>query len=139
MGNFSKPVAGGNELLLIHKELSGSGEDHIALGIMESLFLKRQGQKDKKLVEEPKHFIHTPKEGTVNDPSFVERSTTSLNQLPKVSKTSPKNLRRDREVPGAIKSRTIGTDLTHKGTGFPNWNLHSWTVCSIWPDPLWIS
>ncbi|MBW0567429.1 hypothetical protein O181_107144 [Austropuccinia psidii MF-1] len=31
VGNIPKPLAGGHELLLTHQELSGSGEDHIAI------------------------------------------------------------------------------------------------------------
>ncbi|MBW0508524.1 hypothetical protein O181_048239 [Austropuccinia psidii MF-1] len=81
MGNFSKPLAGGNELLLINQELSGSGKDHGTIKRMESLFLQRQSQKDKELVEEQNSFIHRPTEGTGNDPSFGERRTSSFNKL----------------------------------------------------------
>ncbi|MBW0541395.1 hypothetical protein O181_081110 [Austropuccinia psidii MF-1] len=53
------------------------------------------------------------------------------NQLQKYPKTSPKDLRRNREVPRTIKARAkakpIGTDLTHRGTGPPNWILQLWT------------
>ncbi|MBW0562394.1 hypothetical protein O181_102109 [Austropuccinia psidii MF-1] len=49
-----KPLAGGHELLLTHQELSGSGEDHIALRMLEPIVQKRKGPKYKELVEEPK-------------------------------------------------------------------------------------
>ncbi|MBW0487799.1 hypothetical protein O181_027514 [Austropuccinia psidii MF-1] len=37
----TKPLAGGYELLLTHQEHSGSGEDHKALGRMDSIVWKR--------------------------------------------------------------------------------------------------
>ncbi|MBW0538408.1 hypothetical protein O181_078123 [Austropuccinia psidii MF-1] len=48
---------------------------------MESLVLHRKVSKDKELVEEPKYFIHTPKERTGDDPRFGERRTSSVNKL----------------------------------------------------------
>ncbi|MBW0578081.1 hypothetical protein O181_117796 [Austropuccinia psidii MF-1] len=60
------------------------------------------------------------------------------NQLQKCPKTSPMDLRRSREVPRTIKEREkaklIGKDLTHRGTGPPNWSLQPWTMSSIWPE-----
>ncbi|MBW0577266.1 hypothetical protein O181_116981 [Austropuccinia psidii MF-1] len=118
VGNMPKPLAGGHELLLTHQELSGSGEDHRTLRRMEPPVLQRQGQKDKELVEEPKSFIHRPEEGTGNDSSFGDRGPSGVYQLQKCPKTSPKDLRRSREVPRTIKARAkakpIGTDLTHR-------------------------
>ncbi|MBW0584282.1 hypothetical protein O181_123997 [Austropuccinia psidii MF-1] len=115
VGNIPKPLAGGHELLLTHQELSGSGEEHRTLRGLEPIFLQRQGQKDKELVEEPKVFIHRPEEGTGNDSSFGDRSPSGVYQLQKCPKTS-------RKVPRTIKARAkakpIGTDLTHKATGF---------------------
>ncbi|MBW0573775.1 hypothetical protein O181_113490 [Austropuccinia psidii MF-1] len=137
VGNMPKPLAGGHELLLTHQEISGSGEDHRALRRLKPIVLQRQGQKDNELVEEPKSFIHRPEEGTGNDSSFGDRRPSAIYQLQKCPKTSPKDLRRHREVPRTIKEREkakkIGTELTHKGTGFPNCSLQPWTVCSIWP------
>ncbi|MBW0540790.1 hypothetical protein O181_080505 [Austropuccinia psidii MF-1] len=47
------------------------------------------------------------------------------------------------EVPRNIKERAkpkpIGKDLTHKGTGSPNWSLQLLTASSIWPGLLWNS
>ncbi|MBW0480663.1 hypothetical protein O181_020378 [Austropuccinia psidii MF-1] len=100
-----KPLAGGNELLLTHQELSGSKEDHRALRRMESILWKRKGKKDKELVEEPNSFIHRPEEIVVNDPSFGERRPHGINQLQRCPKKSPKDLRRSRGVPMAIKAR----------------------------------
>ncbi|MBW0544402.1 hypothetical protein O181_084117 [Austropuccinia psidii MF-1] len=119
-----KPLAGGHELLLTHQELSGSGEDHRAHRRVELIVLKRQGQKDKELVEEPKSFICRPEEGILNDPSFGRRPS-SIYQL-QTSSRSPKDLRRRRKVPRTIrakekeKAKQIGTELTQKGTGSPN-------------------
>ncbi|MBW0588369.1 hypothetical protein O181_128084 [Austropuccinia psidii MF-1] len=118
-----KPLAGGHELLLTHQELFVSGEDHRTLRRLEPIVLQRQSQKDKELVEEPKSFIHRPKEGVGNDSSFGDRRPSGLYQLQKCPGTSPKDLRRSRKVLRAIKARAkakpIGTDLIHKGTGFP--------------------
>ncbi|MBW0552787.1 hypothetical protein O181_092502 [Austropuccinia psidii MF-1] len=143
VGNMPKPLAGGHELLLTHQELYGSGEDHRTLRRMESIVLQRKGQKDKELVEEPKSFVHRQEEGVGYDPSFGQRRLSGIYQLQKCLKTSPKNLRRSRKVPRAIRARAkakaIGTDLTHKGSGYPNWNLQLWTVFSIWKELLWNS
>ncbi|MBW0505445.1 hypothetical protein O181_045160 [Austropuccinia psidii MF-1] len=81
MKNISKPLAGRHELLLMNQEFSGSGEDHANPRRMESIIFQRQGQKDKYLFEELKSFIHGPKEGTGNDPIFVERRAGSINKL----------------------------------------------------------
>ncbi|MBW0508196.1 hypothetical protein O181_047911 [Austropuccinia psidii MF-1] len=135
VGNMPKPLAGGHELLLTHQEHSGSGEYHRTLRRLEPIFLQRQSQKYKELVEEPKSFIHRPEEGVGNDSSFGDRRPRGVYQLQKCARTSPKDLRRTRKVPRTIKARAkakqIGTDLTHKGTGFPNWSLQQWTVSSI--------
>ncbi|MBW0533708.1 hypothetical protein O181_073423 [Austropuccinia psidii MF-1] len=137
VGNMPKPLAGGHELLLTYQKLSASGEDNRTLRRLKPIVLQRQGQKDKEFVEEPNYFIHRPEEGTVNDSRFGDRRPSGVYKLQKCPKTSPKDLRRDREVPRTIKAREkakpIGTDLTHKGTGFQNWSLQPWTVCSIWP------
>ncbi|MBW0586742.1 hypothetical protein O181_126457 [Austropuccinia psidii MF-1] len=141
VGNMPKPLEGGHELLLTHQELAGSGEDHRTLRRLEPIVLQRQGQKDKELVEEPKSFIHRPEEGAGNHSSFGDRRPSGIYQLQKCPKTSTKDLRRNREVPRTIKARAkakpIGTDLTQKGTGFPNWSFQPWTVYSIWPGLSW--
>ncbi|MBW0590403.1 hypothetical protein O181_130118 [Austropuccinia psidii MF-1] len=140
VGNVPKPLAGGRELLLKHQELSGSGEDHRTLWRLEPIVSQRQSQKDKELVEEPKSFIHRPEEGVGNDSRFGDRRPSSIYQLQKCPRTSPKDIRRSRKVPRTIKewekAKPIGTELTHKGTGFPNWSLQKWTVSSIWPELL---
>ncbi|MBW0589027.1 hypothetical protein O181_128742 [Austropuccinia psidii MF-1] len=127
VGNMVKPLAGGHELLLTHQELSQSGEDYRALRRLEPIVLQRQIQKDEELVEEPKSFIHRPEERVGNDSSFGDRRPSGVYKLQKCPRTSPKDLRRSRKVPRTIKAREkakpIGTDLTHKGTGFPNWSL----------------
>ncbi|MBW0534987.1 hypothetical protein O181_074702 [Austropuccinia psidii MF-1] len=73
VGNIPKPLEGGDELLLTHQVLSESGEDHRTLRRVEPIVLKKQGQKDKELVEEPKSFMHRPEEGIGNDSSFGRR------------------------------------------------------------------
>ncbi|MBW0564054.1 hypothetical protein O181_103769 [Austropuccinia psidii MF-1] len=76
-----KPLAGGHELLLTHKGLSGLGENHRALRRMEPIVLQGQGQKDKELVEKSKSFIHGPEEGTGNDSGFGEERPSGVYQL----------------------------------------------------------
>ncbi|MBW0582166.1 hypothetical protein O181_121881 [Austropuccinia psidii MF-1] len=140
---MTKPLAGGNELQLTHKELSASREDHRAFRRVEPTVLKRQGQKDKEFLERPKSFIHRPEEGTENNTTFGERRPSGIYQLQKCPKTSTKDLRRSREIQRAIKEREkakpIGKDLTHRGAGYPNWSPQKWTVSSIWPGLLWNS
>ncbi|MBW0554094.1 hypothetical protein O181_093809 [Austropuccinia psidii MF-1] len=135
MGNKPQPLVGGHELLITHQELSGSGEDHRTLRRLEPIVLQREGQKDKELVEEPNSFIHGPEERVGNDSSLGDRGPSGVYQLQKCPKKSPKDLRRNREVPRIIKARakakSIGTDLTHRDTGFPNWSLQLWTVFNM--------
>ncbi|MBW0555003.1 hypothetical protein O181_094718 [Austropuccinia psidii MF-1] len=76
-----KPFSGGYALLLTHKEISGSGEDHSALGRIGSIVLQRKVKKDKELVEKTKYFIHRPEERVGNDPSFGERRPSGTNQI----------------------------------------------------------
>ncbi|MBW0512933.1 hypothetical protein O181_052648 [Austropuccinia psidii MF-1] len=131
-----KTLPGGYELLITHQELYGFGEEHRTLRRMKSIIFQRQGQKDKELVEETKSFIHKPEERAGNDPSFGERRPSSINQLHRCPRTSPKDLRRSREVSRTIKAREkaqpIGTDLTHKGKGSPKWSLQKWKLYSIY-------
>ncbi|MBW0533364.1 hypothetical protein O181_073079 [Austropuccinia psidii MF-1] len=138
-----KPLEGGYELLLTHQELSESAENHRTLRRMKSIVLQRQGQKNNKLVEEPNPFIHILEERLGNDSSFEEGRPSGIKQLQKCSKISPNDLRRNREGPRRIKAREktkpIGTDLTHKGTGSPNWSLKLWTVYLIWSKVFWNS
>ncbi|MBW0557000.1 hypothetical protein O181_096715 [Austropuccinia psidii MF-1] len=139
VGNMPKPLAGGHELLVTHQEPSGSGEDHRTLRRVEPIVLQRKGQKYKELVEEPKSFIYRPEKGIGSDSSFGRRSS-GVYQLQKHQKRSPKDLRRRRKVPRTVramaKANQIGTELTHKGTGFPNWSLQPWTMSSIWAGLL---
>ncbi|MBW0462440.1 hypothetical protein O181_002155 [Austropuccinia psidii MF-1] len=110
---------------------------------MEYIDLQIKHKKDKELVEEPKSFIHRPEERVGIDLNFGEGRPSDFNQLQKCPKTSPKDLKRRREVPvtiqARIKAKPIGTDLTHKGKGSPNWSLQPWTVYLIWAKSLWNS
>ncbi|MBW0494973.1 hypothetical protein O181_034688 [Austropuccinia psidii MF-1] len=81
VGNMPKPLAGGHELLLTHQELSGSGEDHTTLWMLEPIVAQRQDQKDKELAEKSKSFIHRPEEEVGNDPSLGERRPSGVYQL----------------------------------------------------------
>ncbi|MBW0496844.1 hypothetical protein O181_036559 [Austropuccinia psidii MF-1] len=81
VGNLSKPLEGGHQLLLTNQEPSGSGVDHRALRRTESLVLQWQGQKDKRLVEEPKYFIHGKDKRVGNYPKFGEERPSGVHQL----------------------------------------------------------
>ncbi|MBW0467757.1 hypothetical protein O181_007472 [Austropuccinia psidii MF-1] len=47
---------------------------------MELIVLKRQSQKDKELIEEPKSLIHRQEERAANDPSLGERRISRIKQ-----------------------------------------------------------
>ncbi|MBW0562361.1 hypothetical protein O181_102076 [Austropuccinia psidii MF-1] len=86
VGNMPKPLEGGYELLLAHQEISGSGEDHKALRVIESSFLQRQDQK--------KELEMTPafeKEGPV--------VSISSKLAPEVSKDKPKGPQKKQRGP----------------------------------------
>ncbi|MBW0576465.1 hypothetical protein O181_116180 [Austropuccinia psidii MF-1] len=142
VGNMPKTLVGHHELLLTHQELSGSGEYHKSLRRLKPIVLKIQSKKEKEMVEEPKYFIHIP-EGIGNDSSFGDIRPSGVYQLQKCPKIGLKDLRRSRKVPRAFKktakANPIGTDLTHKGAGSPNWSLQPWIVSLIWPGLLWNS
>ncbi|MBW0536733.1 hypothetical protein O181_076448, partial [Austropuccinia psidii MF-1] len=87
VGNMPKPLAGGHELLSTHQELSGSGEDHRTLRRLWPIVLQRIGQKYKELAEEPKSFIHRPKERVGNDSTFGDRGPSGVYQLHKCPRT----------------------------------------------------
>ncbi|MBW0492004.1 hypothetical protein O181_031719 [Austropuccinia psidii MF-1] len=107
-----KPLAGGNELLLTHQELSGLGEDHRTLKRVEPIVLQRQGQKDKELVEEPKSFICRPEEGIGNDPSFGRRHSgvyqlqTSSRSIKGEAQKTPEEKERSQEPSGQRKRQS---------------------------------
>ncbi|MBW0571301.1 hypothetical protein O181_111016 [Austropuccinia psidii MF-1] len=104
VGNIPKPLAGAHELLLKHRELSGSREDHRTLGSVEPIVLQSKGQKEKELVEEPKYFIHRPEAGIGNN-SSLGRRPSGVDQLQKHPKRSSKDLRIRRKVPRTIRAR----------------------------------
>ncbi|MBW0590854.1 hypothetical protein O181_130569 [Austropuccinia psidii MF-1] len=93
-GNMPKPLEGGHELLLTNQELSWSGEDHRTLRRVEPTVLKRKGQKDKELIEEPKSFIHRPEKGITNDSSFGERRSSGVYQLQTSSRSVQRQAQR---------------------------------------------
>ncbi|MBW0465887.1 hypothetical protein O181_005602 [Austropuccinia psidii MF-1] len=92
-----KPLAGGHELLLTHKELSGSGEDHRTLRRLDPIVLPRQSQKDKELVEETKSFIHRTEEGVGNESRFGERRPSGVYQLQTSSRSVQRQAQRTSE------------------------------------------
>ncbi|MBW0473266.1 hypothetical protein O181_012981 [Austropuccinia psidii MF-1] len=70
-------------------------------------------------IDQKKELEMTPALGTEGPVA-----STSSKPAPEVSKDKPKGPHKKQEVPRTIKARAkakpIGTDLIHKGTGFPN-------------------
>ncbi|MBW0556465.1 hypothetical protein O181_096180 [Austropuccinia psidii MF-1] len=118
MGNIPKPLEGGHELLLIHQELSGSGEYHGTLRRLEPIVLQRQSQKDKQLVEKPKYFIHRPEEGVGNDSSFGDRRPNFIYQLQNSSRSV------QRQDQGPQKKQKGPKNHQGKGKRKANWHRH---------------
>ncbi|MBW0553880.1 hypothetical protein O181_093595 [Austropuccinia psidii MF-1] len=100
VGNMTKPLSGGHELLLTHKDISGSGEDHRALRRLEPIVLQRQSQKEKELVEQQKSFIHRPEEGVGND-SILETegpvASTSSRSVKRQAQRTSEEVERSQE------------------------------------------
>ncbi|MBW0536285.1 hypothetical protein O181_076000 [Austropuccinia psidii MF-1] len=112
---------------------------------MEPIVLQRHGQKINDWlknqiilsVDQKKDFEMTPD---------LEKSpvvSNSSKKVPEVSKDKPKGPQKKQRDLKKIKEREkgkpIGTDLTSKGTGSPNWRLQLWTVFSILTELLWKS
>ncbi|MBW0485316.1 hypothetical protein O181_025031 [Austropuccinia psidii MF-1] len=104
-----KPFAGSHALLLPHKELSGSGEDHRTLRRREPIVLQRQGQKDKELFEEPMCFIHRPEKRVGNYSSLGERRPSGIYQL----QTSSRNVQR--QAQGTSEEAESSQETSRKG------------------------
>ncbi|MBW0579723.1 hypothetical protein O181_119438 [Austropuccinia psidii MF-1] len=95
-----KPLAGASELLLTHQELSGSGGDHRTLRRLEPIVLQRQGQKDKKLVEEPKSFIQDQKKELEMTPTLETEAqvvSTSSRSVQRQAQSTPEEAERSQE------------------------------------------
>ncbi|MBW0489150.1 hypothetical protein O181_028865 [Austropuccinia psidii MF-1] len=116
VGNMPKPLAGGHELLLTYQELSGSGEDHTALRRVDPIISQRQGQKDKKLAEEPKSLICRQEEGIGLDPSF-ERRPTGIYQL----QTSSRSIQREAQR-ASEEEEERSQEPSGQGQRQINWN-----------------
>ncbi|MBW0485828.1 hypothetical protein O181_025543 [Austropuccinia psidii MF-1] len=69
--------------------------------------------------------------------------STHSKTSPEMSKDKPKGPQKKQKGPKNHQEnkneKQIRTDLTHKGTGSPNWNLQQWEVSSIFPEVLWNS
>ncbi|MBW0546439.1 hypothetical protein O181_086154 [Austropuccinia psidii MF-1] len=98
VGNMPMPLAGGQELLLTHQELSGSGEDHTTPRREEPIFSQRQ-------------------EGIGNDSSFGERRPSGVYQLQTCSRSVQRQSQRTSEAEnfqepsrkGQIQSQLVQT------------------------------
>ncbi|MBW0471173.1 hypothetical protein O181_010888 [Austropuccinia psidii MF-1] len=146
VGNIPKPLAGGHELQLTHQEPSGSGKYHRALRRLEHTVVQKKVKRIKNWLKN-QILLYKDQKNELKIPPALKKEgpvvSTISKQLQKCPKTIPKDLRRSREVPRTIKEREkvkpIGTDLTHRGTRYPNWSLPQWTMSSIWPGLLWNS
>ncbi|MBW0505792.1 hypothetical protein O181_045507 [Austropuccinia psidii MF-1] len=137
---MAKPLAGGHEFLLTHQEKTIE-----LLGCWSPFSSKDKVKRVKNWLKNQILLSIDPKKELEMTPALEKESpvaSTSSKPAPEVSKHKPKDLRRSRKFP-TIKAREkpkpIGTDVTHKGTGFPNWNLQQWTVSSICPELWWNS
>ncbi|MBW0501091.1 hypothetical protein O181_040806 [Austropuccinia psidii MF-1] len=104
VGNMPKPLAGGQEFLLTHQELSGSGEDHRYFKRVAPIVLQIH-QKYKELVNEPSLLSIDQKKELEMTPSLEKEgpvASTSSTQLHKCPKPRPRDLKRSRKVPRAI-------------------------------------
>ncbi|MBW0505337.1 hypothetical protein O181_045052 [Austropuccinia psidii MF-1] len=108
VGNMSKHLEGGHELLLTHQELSGSGEDHRTIRRVEAIVLQRQGQKDKELAKEPKSFICRPEVGIGNYPTLEQGPvvSTSSRSIQRESKRTKEEEERSKEQSGKGKRQS---------------------------------
>ncbi|MBW0503674.1 hypothetical protein O181_043389 [Austropuccinia psidii MF-1] len=115
VGNMSKPLAGCHELLLIHQELAGSGEDHGALRRVEPTVLQRQGQRDKELVKNQSLLSIDQKKELEMTPDLEKEhpvASTSSKPAPEVSEDKPKGPQRKQRGPKNHQG---------KGKGKNNW------------------
>ncbi|MBW0497531.1 hypothetical protein O181_037246 [Austropuccinia psidii MF-1] len=88
-------------------------EDHRTLSRMESLVFQRQGQKDKKLVEEPKYFIYRPEERVEITPA-LEREGPVASKAPKQSKEKPKEPQKKQRGPNNNQGKGKGKANLHR-------------------------
>ncbi|MBW0511074.1 hypothetical protein O181_050789 [Austropuccinia psidii MF-1] len=116
VGNVLKPLAGGHELLLTHKEHSGSGEDCRTLRRMEPIFWQRQGQKAKEMVKNQSLLSIDKKKELGMTPALEKEgpvASTSSKTAPEVSKDKPK---------GPQKKKRGLKNHKGKGKGKANWD-----------------
>ncbi|MBW0551353.1 hypothetical protein O181_091068 [Austropuccinia psidii MF-1] len=60
-------------------------------------------------------------------------ASTSSKPAQEVSKDKLKGPQKKQRGHKNHQGKSKGKDLTHKGTGSPNWSLQPWTVYSTWP------
>ncbi|MBW0474991.1 hypothetical protein O181_014706 [Austropuccinia psidii MF-1] len=82
-------------------------------------------------IEEKKELDMIPdleKEGT--------EASTSSRTAQRQAQGTAEQAERSHDQKRTGKARPIGTDLTHKGMGFPTWILQLWKAYSRWPGLL---
>ncbi|MBW0590638.1 hypothetical protein O181_130353 [Austropuccinia psidii MF-1] len=110
-----KPLAGGHELLLRHQELSGSGEDHRALGGCSPLSCKDKVKKIKNWLKNQSLLSIDQKKELKMTPALQEGpvASTSSKSAPETSKEKPKGPQRKKKGPKNHQG---------KGKGKGNWH-----------------
>ncbi|MBW0480243.1 hypothetical protein O181_019958 [Austropuccinia psidii MF-1] len=107
-----KPLAGGYELLLTHKEISGSGEDHRALRRMYSFFFQRQGRNIKNWLKNQGILSKDQKKELEMTPALEKEGSVvskSSKPAPEVSKDKPNGPQKKQRGPkrnqGKVKAK----------------------------------
>ncbi|MBW0525515.1 hypothetical protein O181_065230 [Austropuccinia psidii MF-1] len=116
MGNFSKPLAGGHEILLTHKELYGSGEDHSALRRMESLVLQEK-------VKKINNWLNKQSLLSIDQKKELEITPALNKEGPVVSTSSKPTPEQHKDKPKGPEKKQRGLRNNQgKGKGKANWH-----------------
>ncbi|MBW0550355.1 hypothetical protein O181_090070 [Austropuccinia psidii MF-1] len=101
VGNMTKPLAGGHELLLTHQELSGSVEDHRPLRRLEPIVLQRKSQKDNNWL--------------MNQSLLSIDQNNELEMTPALKSEGPVACSSSKPAPEVSKDKPKGPENTQKG------------------------
>ncbi|MBW0503315.1 hypothetical protein O181_043030 [Austropuccinia psidii MF-1] len=116
IGNFSRPLAGGHELLITHQEISGSGEENRNLRRMKSLVFQRESQNLKNWLKK-QSLLSIEQKMELEMTRDLEKEGKVVSkcskQAPEQSKDKPKGPQNEQRGPRNNKG---------KGQGKANWN-----------------
>ncbi|MBW0515576.1 hypothetical protein O181_055291 [Austropuccinia psidii MF-1] len=137
VGTFSKSLNRNLELISSSKGAVGPREDGGPSAGFENHVLQRKNQKDKGLVEKPKHSVRGPKERV--GPKEGQQTSGSSSSLHKKDSSSKKCQTRARNPQREIRRESkrqspSGTNLTHRTKEFQRKKRQPWKMCSIWQE-----